>query len=111
FPKPQILHGMLLLRPDEPLFFGNAEPMFSQARAAVMRQPGTKLVVLSLEESADLDSTALESLGEFCSWLNGRGGELRLARLKDSARDALLRATLPQLSGAALDYSSVDDAV
>ena len=69
------------------------------------------LVVLSLEESADLDSTALESLGEYCSWLNGRGGELRLARLKDAARDALLRANLPRLSGPALDYSSVDDAV
>lgn len=111
FPKAQILPGMLVLRPEEPLFFGNAEPLFLQARDAVMRQPGTKLVVLSLEESADLDSTALESLGEFCSWLNGRGAELRLARLKDSARDALLRANLPQLSGAALDYSSVDDAV
>jgi sulfate permease, SulP family len=111
FPKAQILPGMLVLRPDEPLFFGNAEPLFSQARAAVMRQPGTKLIILSLEESADLDSTALESLGEYCGWLHARGGELRLARLKDAARDALLNANLPQLSGPALDYSSVDDAV
>jgi MFS superfamily sulfate permease-like transporter len=111
FPRAQIRPGMLVLRPDEPLFFGNAEPLFSQARAGVMRQPGTKLVVLSLEESADLDSTALESLGEYCSWLNARGAQLRLARLKDAARDALVRANLPQLAGPALDYSSVDDAV
>jgi len=111
FPKAQILPGMLVLRPEEPLFFGNAEPLFLQARAWVMRRPATKLVVLSLEESADLDSTALESLGEYCNWLNERGGELRLARLKDAARDALLRAQLAHLSGAALDYSSVDDAV
>lgn len=111
FPRARVLSGMLVLRPDEPLFFGNAEPLFLQARDAVMRQPGTKLIVLSLEESADLDSTALESLGEFCIWLNAREAELRLARLKDAARDALLRANLPRLSGAALDYSSVDDAV
>jgi sulfate permease, SulP family len=111
FPKAQILPGMLVLRPEEPLFFGNAEPLFLQARAAVMRLPGTKLVVLSLEESADLDSTALESLGEYCGWLDARGAELRLARLKDAARDALVRVNLPQLSGPALDYSSVDDAV
>jgi MFS superfamily sulfate permease-like transporter len=111
FTKAEVLPAMLVLRPDEPLFFGNAEPLFLQARERVLRQPAVKLVVFSLEESADLDSTALESLGEFCSWLNGRGGELRLARLKDSARDALLRANLPQLSGEALDYSSVDDAV
>ena len=111
FPKAHILPGMLVLRPDEPLFFGNAEPLFSQARERVLQQPAAKLVVLSLEESADLDSTALEALGEYCSWLTARGAELRLARLKDAARDALLRANLPQLSGPALDYSSVDDAV
>ncbi len=111
FPKAQIVPGMLVLRPEEPLFFGNAEPLFFQARAGVMNQPGTKLVVLSLEESADLDSTALESLGEYCSWLNARGAQLRLARLKDAARDALARAKLPGLSGPDLDYSSVDDAV
>ena len=111
FPKAHILPGMLVLRPDEPLFFGNAEPLFAQARERVLQQPAAKLVVLSLEESADLDSTALESLGEYCVWLSARGAELRLARLKDAARDALLRANLPQLSGPALDYSSVDDAV
>lgn len=111
FPKAQIVPGMLVLRPEEPLFFGNAEPLFFQARDRVMKQPGTTLVVLSLEESADLDSTALESLGEYCGWLKTRGAELRLARLKDAARDALLRAGLPPLSGSTLDYSSVDDAV
>jgi sulfate permease, SulP family len=111
FPKAHIIPGMLVLRPDEPLFFGNAEPLFAQARQRVLQQPAANLVVLSLEESADLDSTALEALGEYCSWLSARGAELRLARLKDAARDALLRANLPQLSGPALDYSSVDDAV
>jgi SulP family sulfate permease len=111
FPKAEVLPGMLVLRPEEPLFFGNAEPVFMQARERVLGQPALKLVVFSLEESADLDSTALESLGEYCGWLDARGAELRLARLKDAARDALVRAKLPHLSGPALDYSSVDDAV
>jgi MFS superfamily sulfate permease-like transporter len=111
FPQAQVVPGMLVLRPEEPLFFGNAEPLFLQARDGVMKQAGTTLVVLSLEESADLDSTALESLGEYCGWLRAHGAQLRLARLKDDARDALLRAGLPDLTGTALDYSSVDDAV
>jgi MFS superfamily sulfate permease-like transporter len=68
-------------------------------------------VVLSLEESPDLDSTSLEVLGELCSWLAARGVELRLARLKDSARDALARSNLEQLPADALHYASVDDAV
>jgi len=103
---------MLVLRPEEPLFFANAEPLFAQARQLVAQRSAAKLVVLSLEESPDLDSTAIESLQEFCAWLHGKGITLRIARLKDLARDALMRANLAQLPPAtALDYSSVDDAV
>jgi hypothetical protein len=36
---------------------------------------------------------------------------MRVARLRHTVRDALLRAALPQLPEATLDYSSVDDAV
>jgi sulfate permease, SulP family len=101
----------LVLRPEEPLFFANADPLMAQVRARVMAQPAATLVVLSLEESPDLDSTALEALGEFLSWFAAHGGELRLARLKERARDALLRANLKLLPATSLDYSSVDDAV
>jgi sulfate permease, SulP family len=68
------------------------------------------LVILSLEESPDLDGTALESLGEFAAWLAARNIELRVARLKEGSRDALLRAAFGELPAAGLDYSSVDDA-
>jgi sulfate permease, SulP family len=110
FPQAMCPPDMLVLRPEEPLFFGNADPLFAQARGLVLQQPQAKLVVLSLEESPDLDSTALESLAEFRAWLVARGAQLRLARLKDSARHALMRANFPQLSGSELDYHSVDDA-
>ena len=111
FPQAHIVPGTLVLRPEEPVFFANADPLFAAARALVRAQAATHLVVLSLEESPDLDSTALETLGEFCAWLSARGAELRVARLKERAREGLLRAALPQLGAAALDYSSVDDAV
>jgi sulfate permease, SulP family len=112
FPDAVRSPGMLVLRPDEPLFFANAEPLFTEVREQVLAAaPPARLIILSLEESPDLDSTALEALGEFCDWLVRRGNELRLARLKDRARDALVRANLPLLPAAALDYSSVDDAV
>ena len=86
-----------MLRPEEPLFFANAEPVMTQVRELVLRQPAAKLLVLSLEESPDLDSTALENIAEFCSWFAARGGQLRVARLKESAREALLRAGVAQL--------------
>jgi len=111
FPDAYTQPGLLVVRPEEPLFFANAEPLFTQLRERVLAQPGTRVLVLSLEESPDLDSTALESFLEFCAWLGQRGGELRVARLKDRAREALMRARVAQLGAGGLDYSSVDDAV
>ena len=111
FPNAVTAPDMLVLRPEEPLFFANAEPLLTQVRARVLAVPATKVVVLSLEESPDLDSTSIEALSELCTWLSARGAELRLARLKDAARHALLRARLTMLPADALDYSSVDDAV
>ena len=111
FPNALTVADMLVLRPEEPLFFANAEPLLTQIQERVLAAPAAKLIVLSLEDSPDLDSTALEALGEFGCWLAAHGRELRVARLKESARDALVRADLKVLPAGALDYSSVDDAV
>jgi MFS superfamily sulfate permease-like transporter len=111
FPDAALVPGILVVRPEEPLFFANAEPLMGLARQAVQGSPHTRVLVLSLEESPDLDSTSIESLGELAGWLAARSVELRLARLKDAAHDVLLRAQLNYLPAAALDYASVDDAV
>jgi MFS superfamily sulfate permease-like transporter len=110
FPHALCTPGMVVIRPEEPLIFANAETLFALARACVLRQTDVRLVVLSLEESPDLDGTVLESLGEFAAWLSARNIELRVARLKEFSRDALLRANFDQLPPARLDYASVDDA-
>jgi MFS superfamily sulfate permease-like transporter len=109
-PSAQEQAGMLILRPEEPLFFANAESVLALARQRVDEHAGTRVVVLSLEESSDLDSTALESLADFANWLSARDIPLRVARLKDAVRELLLRAALPQLSPQALDFWSVQDA-
>lgn len=103
--------GILILRPEEPLFFANAESVLALARKQVDQRADLKEVILSLEESPDLDSTSLESLSDFSSWLQSRGVGLRVARLKDETRALLLRAALPQLSPQALNNWSVEDAV
>jgi hypothetical protein len=76
-----------------------------------LQQTDVRLVILSLEESPDLDGTALESLGEFATWLALRKIQLRVARLKESSHDALALANFSQLPLSELDYASVDDAV
>ena len=110
FPQAECTPGILVLRPEEPLFFANAEPIMALARRRVLQQTDVRLVVVSLEESSDLDGTALESLGDFAAWLAKRKIHVRVARLKETARDALLRANFSQLPDAELDYASVDDA-
>jgi MFS superfamily sulfate permease-like transporter len=111
FPNSLRKPDVLVLRPEEPLLFANADPVLALARIRIQHRAGVKLVVLSLEESPDLDASSIESLAEFSTWLSGRHVELRLARLKDSAREGLLRAQIAQLPPTALEYSSVDDAV
>ncbi len=69
-PRAHERPGMLILRPGEPLFFANVESILALARQRVEEHGGTQVVVLSLEESSDLDSTALESLADFAGWLN-----------------------------------------
>jgi MFS superfamily sulfate permease-like transporter len=108
FPEAQTRPDTLIVRPEEPLFFANAEPLMTLVRERLMAQPAVRVLILSLEESPDLDTTALEALAEFCNWFHGHGGQVRLARLKEDAREALGRA---QVQAGALDYSSVDDAV
>jgi MFS superfamily sulfate permease-like transporter len=111
FPAAATVPDILVLRLEEPLLFFNADPLMTVVRDRVRAAPSARILVLSLEESPDLDSTSLEALGELCSWLAARGIELRLARVKAAARSGLLRANLKHVSPRALDYASVDDAV
>jgi MFS superfamily sulfate permease-like transporter len=111
FPQASCAPGILILRPEEPLFFANSEPLMAAARQRVLQQTDVRWVIFSLEESPDLDGTALEGLGEFAAWLASRNIGLRVARLKEASRDALMRANFRELPAAGLDYSSVDDAV
>lgn len=111
FPQALCTPGVLVMRPEEPLFFANAEPLMTAARQRVLQQTDVRRVIFSLEESPDLDGTALEALGEFAAWLASRNIGLRVARLKEASRDALMRANFRELPPAGLDYSSVDDAV
>jgi MFS superfamily sulfate permease-like transporter len=103
--------GLLVLRPEEPLFFANAEAVLDSALARLAAEPAARAMVLSLEESPDLDGTAIEALGQFAAIVARQGTVLRLARLKDRVRDVLGRAALPGIPDAALTTGSVDAVV
>jgi MFS superfamily sulfate permease-like transporter len=99
---------LAIWRPAQPLFFANAERIF-QMIATRIDATSTRAVVVSLEESVDLDSTALDALLEFDAAMTRRGLSVRLARVHDHVRDLLTAAGADQL--VARSSYSVDDAV
>ena len=99
---------ILILRPMAPLFFANAERAMAEVLARA-RSP-VRIVILSLEESPDLDSTALDALLEAAAELRRKGCALLLARVKDNLRDLLRAAGAEALADNAHGFRSVADA-
>lgn len=111
-PTAQAVSGVMIVRPGEALFFANVERILGGALRLIRHsQSPIHTVILSLEESPDLDGTSIEALQEFFVRVRQEGKQLILARLKDDAQTAL--AALPQVevSGVLLSGFSVDGAV
>jgi SulP family sulfate permease len=110
-PEVTVVAGTLIMRPAEPLFFANAEQVFQVVRKRAIAMDAS-VVVLSLEVSDDLDSTAVEALAELAASLHTQGTRLILARVKDKPRQALTRMGVTGDSDADIRlFWSVDDAV
>lgn len=106
-PGVHAVPGMLIIRPDEPLFFANADAMLESALNALDASPNVSTLILSLEESPNIDSTVIEALDQFNKRVREKGCRLLLARLKDPVRDVLQRAQLQYLDESVLNTSSV----
>lgn len=113
-PEAQPVSGVVILRPNEPLFFANAERILGQARQNIVaagEAAPVHTVILSLEESPDLDSSSLEGLHDFFEFVSDRGLRLLLARLKDPVYDIMRRAVAPGFPLESLSALSVAEAV
>ncbi|HEY0314643.1 MAG TPA: SulP family inorganic anion transporter [Sphingomonas sp.] len=108
-PEAGRIPGIAIWRPAEPLFFANAERVLGGIEERLKSPADVEAVILSLEESFDIDSTALDALVEFDQRLVAQHRTLTLARVHDHVRDLLTTAGAAALA----DRSrySVDDAV
>ncbi|MNG19866.1 STAS domain protein [compost metagenome] len=104
--------GVLIVRPGEALFFANVERILGAALHLIRHsQTPVHAVILSLEESPDLDGTSIEALQEFFVRVHQEGKRLILARLKDDAQTALAMLPEVEANGVMLSGLSVDGAV
>lgn len=113
-PQAPVPPRLLILRPEVPLFFGNAGAVVQAIRQALAQahaRAPVHTVVLSLEESPDLDSSAVQSLLDLAAHLRRQDIKLVLARAKDQVRELLRRVDSPDLPPAAYSAWSVDQAV
>ncbi|MBC7709159.1 MAG: SulP family inorganic anion transporter [Rhizobacter sp.] len=83
--------GVLVLRPEEPLFFASVEGVLADIKARITNRTDVKNLVLSLEESPDIDSTAAECMVDLLTVLECHQINFVIARAKDPVRAVLLK--------------------
>jgi MFS superfamily sulfate permease-like transporter len=100
---------ILVVRPSQPLFFGNAEATLSRI-ASLARSGGAKVAIISLEDSDSLDSTALDALLECEQRLARAGCPIIVARVKQGILETLARGGAEGAALQSRSYFSAADA-
>jgi len=92
--------GLLMLRVDAGLFFGNVDAVNERIDEELVQHAGTRHLVLVLSAVNAIDTSALFGLGELNASLGQRGVTLHLAEVKGPVMDRLRDSDLlGQLSG------------
>lgn len=105
----ETIPGVLLLRIDESLFFGNLAAVESRLGQELARNPEIRDIVLIMSAVNRVDTTAMEALDDLNRDLAERGIRFHLAEVKGPVHDRLARSPLWQsLSGRV--FLSVNDA-
>ena len=135
-PGYSVIPGLLIYRFDGPLVFPTAERFAGEVRALVRTgtpvavtgakgaqgetaAPATvpgprdpvRALVLDLEATADMDTTAADQLADLVTAMRRSGVRVMLARLHGPVRDFMEKDGLVELIGAAEIYPRVLDAV
>jgi MFS superfamily sulfate permease-like transporter len=105
------VEDFIILRPDQALFFANCDKMLNQVRKSILEHgENVHHIVISLEESPDVDSSTIECFADFFQFIIQQKKQLTLARLKDPVY-AALQMVYPSGENIHLSRLSVDDAV
>jgi len=93
--------GVLIVRPDAPVFYANAELVRDAVEQAVASSPDpVRAVVIVLDGNDNLDITSAEQLGKLAGNLNGKNVALGLAHVHGPALTMAERSGLLAAVGA-----------
>lgn len=104
--------GLLIYRVDDELFFANASYITHDIRQRlVASDPPATALVFDAEGVSDIDSTAIQELGELVSDLDAAGVEVSFARVRKPVREMIQRSGIGDRIGHHAQFHEVDDAV
>jgi len=99
-PEKEDIPGVLIIRVDAPLVFGNTEMIKEIITDLITQQKEpVHLVVLDLGASPIIDVTAADMIGELYSDLREQEIELKLAEASGQVRDVLRKAGIEAMIG------------
>ena len=104
----ETLPGVLLLRIDESLFFGNLSAVEARLEIELEKAPATRDVVLVMSGVNRVDTTAMEVLTDICRDLAARKITLHLAEVKGPVQDRLAASPLWRALGGRVHLSAND---
>jgi MFS superfamily sulfate permease-like transporter len=111
-PGAEQIPGLLIVRPDVPLFFANAHTLHVQIRSAAFAAPGPlRVVIIDLGASADLDIACTDMLSNLIDELHQADIRLLLANAKSATRSRLEHTGLLERIGEENLYLHVPEAV
>lgn len=109
-PDARIHPRIGVYRPAAPIFFTNCERVFAEVEHEIRKGADLAAVILSVEETDDFDSTAVDALAEFEARLSRANQRLFLARIKDEPLELLARTDAARLASKDRSFYSVADA-
>ena len=110
-PERRTVDGILVLRLDVPLFWANAQQVSEEVLRAVADSEGTRVVLLDLEATSQLDTTSVDSLDLVLARLREHDIDLYLVRVFRSAREVLRRSGFTDRLGPDRLWHSISAAV
>jgi SulP family sulfate permease len=103
---------LLMVRPDEGIFFANAATLHKSIRELVINgDPVLRATILDLEMTNELDVPSAEMLGDLNEELEGRQVQLIIAGLHAPVKEMLDRSGVTEQIGAANVFPTVLEAV
>ncbi|WP_088318688.1 SulP family inorganic anion transporter [Kineosporia sp. R_H_3] len=91
-PDRKTVDGVLVLRLSGPMFWANAATVVDEIALAVADHPGTRVLILDLEATNQLDTTTVDRLAALLTRLRSEGVDLYLVRVFEDVRTVMTRS-------------------